>query len=163
MLLLRKTLEYDAERAARRPEGYRQVLQLTHPIKRTDRKPEWVGDNRNERDRICSGIVSGGRCKSLVCVEAAGSNAADCLVIFVFPPEKTAPRVTTSGWTFARSLGNRGNPTEVLYLAVYDFVILGWCACAVEALPTRGCTGLLRPPVSKGQRRRTNSESPGRL
>ena len=34
MLLLRKTLEYDAERAARTREGYRQVLRLTHPIKR---------------------------------------------------------------------------------------------------------------------------------
>ena len=34
MLLLRKTLEYDAESAARRPEGYRQVLRLTHSIKR---------------------------------------------------------------------------------------------------------------------------------
>ena len=115
MLLLRKTLEYDAERAARRPEGYRQVLQLTHPIKRTDRKPEWVRDNRNERDRICSGIVSGGRCKSLFCVEAASSNAADCLVIFVFPPEKTALSVTTSGWRFAGLLWNPANTTVRLY------------------------------------------------
>src|SRR5208337_3719512 len=76
------------------------VPQAELPI---ERKLECCGEDPNKSDRAHSGIGESRRCQFVAHVEPSGSNSATRLAILVFPPEKTAPRVTTSGWTSARS------------------------------------------------------------
>src|SRR5271157_4551641 len=70
-----------------------------------------------------------------LCVSWAEPQESGCKLAMwrgnlVFPPEKTSARVTNSGCKFSESFRKPANPTVALYLAVYDFVILGGCACA---------------------------------